>query len=128
MKYAKLIALLLTAALLAALFAACETVDPAMKAAAGTYTGLYSKAVGDDDARNSEAPFSLVLRTDGTGVHYHDKMEFSVTWSLDGEKITVQEAFIGVTLDYTGTLKDGELHLFNGSPELSWTEEYVYRK
>ena len=129
MKCAKLFALLLTLALMAALFAACETGDPAMKAAAGSYSGLYTKAVGDpDDSRDSSSPFSLTLEADGTGVHARDQMEFNVVWSLEGEKITLQETFIGITLDYTGTLRNDELHLFNGNPEDLWTVEYVYQK
>ena len=129
MKYTKLIALLLALALLAGLFAACETVDPAVKAAVGTYEGQYTKCVGDsDDDRVTDQAFKLTLTEDGKGTHERDGLTLNVNWSVNGEKITVQETFIGITLDYTGTVKDGELHLFNGDPENIWTVEYVYKK
>ena len=35
---------------------------------------------------------------------------------------------MGMKMDYTGTLKDGVLHLFNGDPSDVWTCEYVYQK
>lgn len=129
MRYSKLIVLTLVLVLLAALFAACEQGDPAVKAASGVYVGQYTKLVGDgDDARNTDADFRLTLTQDGKGTHERDDLSLNVTWTLEGERITVQETFIGVTLDYSGTLKDGELHLFNGDPENVWTVEYVYKK
>ena len=38
------------------------------------------------------------------------------------------EKFLGMTIDYTGTLKDGELHIYNGDPSSDLTYEYVYKK
>lgn len=129
MKVKQLIVLLLALTLLTLLFAACETGNPAMKNAAGIYQGLYTKVVGNqEDAADAESPFVLTLKPDGTGTHARDKMEFQVTWSLEGETITVRESFIGITRDYTGSLKNGELHLFDGNPENPWTVEYVYQK
>lgn len=129
MKHTKLIALVLTTALLAALLIACDSRSSGMKAAAGAYEGQYIKMVGDtDDDRDTSKAFRLTLTADGKGTHERDDLTLNVTWTLDGEKITVQETFIGAKLDYTGTLKDGELHLFNGNPEDSWTAEYVYLK
>jgi uncharacterized lipoprotein YehR (DUF1307 family) len=126
-RFAKLAALILAAALLFCLLTACG--DSAMKAAAGTYKGDYTKFVGDsDEAKVTDEPFSLELKADGTGVHHRETLDIKVTWSLDGEKITLQETFMGINLDYTGTLKDGELHLFNGEPSNSLTCEYVYHK
>ena len=129
MKRTKLIALLLVLALLCVLLAACELGDPAVKAAAGTYVGQYTKSVGDDDSKkDTSSPFSLTLTADGKGTHFRDGMEFEVTWTLEGDAITLKETFIGDPIQYTGTLKDGELHLFNGDPEAMWTVEYVYKK
>ena len=51
-----------------------------------------------------------------------------MTWTLDGEDFTMQESFLGITMDYTGTLKDGVLHLYNGDPTDEWTYEYVYTR
>ena len=75
-----------------------------------------------------EEEFSLELKKNGTGKHNRNDMSFDVTWKLDGEDFTMQETFLGMTIDYTGTLKDGELDIFNGDPEDIWTYEYVYEK
>ena len=97
---------------------------------AGTYTGLYTKLVGDDSegAKNEDEEFSLELKADGTGTHNRDDYSFDVTWSLDGDKFKMTETFIGDPIEYTGTLKDGKLDIFNGDPEDMWTYEYVYEK
>lgn len=121
----KLLALVLLAALLAALFAGCGEPDP-MEQAAGTYLGQYTKMVGDET--REEEDFRLELKKDGTGIHARDDMEFKVTWTLEGEAFTMRETFLGLSIDYTGTLSDGRLDLFNGDPTDIWTYEYVYQK
>ena len=127
MKHAKRIALLLALVLAAVLFAACESGDPAMKAAAGTYEGQYIKVVGDE-ARDYGESFTLTLLPDGTGTHARDDMEFKITWTLEGENFTMKETFIGDPISYTGTLHEGTLDIFNGDPNNIWTYEYVYSK
>lgn len=98
-----------------------------LSAVAGTYTGKYTKLVGDTQM-NEDEEFSLELKADGTGVHNRDDYSFDVTWSLDGDKFKMTETFIGDPIIYTGTLKDGKLDIFNGDPENIWTYEYVYEK
>ena len=88
-----------------------------LKDAAGTYEGEYTKFVGDPDTSKEESEFSLVLNEDGTGKHNRDDESFDVKWSIDG-----------ITNEYTGTLKDGKLDIFNGDPENDLTAEYVYTK
>ena len=75
--------------------------------AAGTYEGVESKWVGSAEATSGEeSPFSLELNDDGTGVSHRDGLDIDVTWELNGEDFTMQETFMGMTIDYTGTLKD----------------------
>ena len=124
MKLSKLIALALTLCLLALLLLACS--DPAMRSAAGKYVGQYTKLV-DDDTKHEES-FSLTLNADGTGTHARNDMEFKVTWTLDGEKFTMKETFIGDPITYSGTLKDGVLDIVNGDPNTPSTWNYVYKK
>ena len=100
----------------------------AMKDAAGTYEGTYAKFVGDENPADDEPPFSLELKEDGTASSTRDGETYNATWKLDGEKFTMEETFIGVTISYTGTLKDGKLDIFNGDPEDDFTYEYVYEK
>ncbi len=96
---------------------------------AGTYEGLYTKIVGDPDTEKVEdEEFSLELNSDGTGRHNRDDASFKVTWSLDGDKFKMTETFVGDPIEYTGTLKDGKLDIFNGDPDDIWTFEYVYEK
>ena len=95
---------------------------------AGTYVGKYTKFVGDPDSAKEEEEFSLELKEDGTGKHNRDGMSFNVTWSLDGEKFKMSETFVGDPIEYTGTLKDKNLDIFNGDTENALTYEYVYEK
>lgn len=98
-----------------------------MKDAAGTYEGKYTKIVGDD-TKNTGEEFSLVLNEDGTGKHNRDGESYNVEWTLDGEKFTMKDKFGPLTIDYTGTLKDGKLQIYNGDPTDLWTYEYNYEK
>lgn len=97
-----------------------------LSAYAGTYEGQYTKLVGD--TKQVEEEFTLELNADGTGVHNRDEYSFNVTWELDGENFKMTETFIGDPIIYTGTLKNGNLDIFNGDPENIWTYEYVYVK
>ena len=92
---------------------------------AGTYVGEYSKFVGDTE-KETEA-FSVELKSDGTGVSRRNGGEYKITWSINGENFKMTEKFLG-TIDYTGTLKDGKLHIYNGDPTSDTTYEYVYNK
>ena len=129
-----LIALMLISALF--IFTGCEDKKkddekekPDLSGAAGTYEGQYGKFVGSPDSeKNEEEEFSLELKEDGTGIHNRDEMSFKVKWTLDGEKFSMTETFAGATIDYTGTLKDDKLHIFNGDPENDLTYEYIYEK
>lgn len=104
-----------------------ENKKPDLSAYAGTYEGKYTKVVGDtDDNRNEDEEFSLDLKADGTGKHNRDGMSFNVTWTVDGENFSMSETFIGDPIEYTGTLKNGKLDIFNGDPDEIFTYEYVY--
>ncbi|MBQ8133441.1 MAG: hypothetical protein IJ192_03380 [Clostridia bacterium] len=147
-KSMKIVTVLLAAMLSVGVFAACsnnEKTDsnnstPAANAdnndnsdigneAVGTYKGQYTKFVGDsDDAKVTDEPFSLELQTGGKGTHYRDDLEINITWELDGENFIMTESFMGMKTEYTGTLKDGKLNIFNGDPTDDWTCEYVYEK
>lgn len=123
-KYSKIlfVALFLFAAVL---ITGCGGKGDSKKDVAGTYKGTYTKLVGDD-TKNTDEEFSLVLKEDGTGTHNRDGGSFDVEWSIDGEKFTMKDKFGGLTIDYTGTLKDGKLQIYNGDPENMWTYEYNY--
>ena len=92
----------------------------------GTWKGVYTKLVGDTQTNAEE--FSLDLKSGGKGVHHRDGTEFDVKWNLDGEDFTMSETFLGISIDYVGTLKDGVLDLYNGDPTDDWTYEYVYTR
>ena len=103
--------------------------NAALKDAAGTYNGVRCKFVGDSEWIDAaDGPFSLVLKDDGTGTSTRDGAEYKITWTLEGENFTMKETFLGMSIDYTGTLKDGELHVYNGEPTDDLTYEYVYGK
>ena len=118
-----LIALTLLCALL---LTACSGNEMPMKKAAGTYVGQYVKMVGESE--KEEGYFSLILKADGTGIHVRDDCEFKITWTLDGDSFTMEENILGLSKQYTGTLREGGLDIFDGDPDSSWTYEYVYQK
>ena len=97
------------------------------KEVAGFYEGTYTKFVGDD-TKNTDEEFSLELKEDGTGKHNREGGSYDVEWDFDGEKFTMKDKFAGLTIDYTGTLKDGKLQIYNGDPEDDFTYEYNYEK
>ena len=98
-----------------------------MKDAAGTYKCQQSKLVGVNDWETDEE-FTLELKEDGTGTRTTDGTSYELTWKLEGETFTMTETFLGLTNDYTGTLKDGKIDIFNGDPENDLTYEYVLAK
>ena len=85
------------------------------------------KFVGDNDYATDES-FTLKLNEDGTGTRTTDGISYDLTWKLDGESFTMTETFLGLTIDYTGTLKDGVLDIFNDDPEDIMTYEYILVK
>ncbi len=85
--------------------------------------------MGDnEDAKVTNEEFSLVLEANGKGKFIRDGAEFDLTWKLDGENFSMTETFLGISNDYTGTLKDGKLDIFNGDPEEPFTCEYYFEK
>ena len=99
------------------------------KGEADIWTGAYTKFVGDDmSSANKEDKFSLELYEDGTGISHRDDLDLKAAWTLDGTDFTMQETFLGMTIDYTGTLDQDTLSIFNGNPEDDLTCQYVYTK
>lgn len=100
-----------------------------LSAYAGNYVGEHSKFVGDTEWKsNEEEPFSLELKKDGKGTFNREGENYNVTWSIDGEKFTMKETFLGITNEYNGTLKDGKLHIYNGEASNELTYEYELAK
>lgn len=122
------------AALLLILFTA--VCAPAMTAcgggddsAAGSYMGISYKFVSDDDSQRVENdPFRLTLTSGGKGSFMHDGETADVTWKLSGERLSLTETYMGVSIDYTGMLKDGRLILYNGDPQSPFTCEYLFQR
>ena len=99
--------------------------DPAIS---GTYIGQYTKLVGDSKRSQGEQ-FSLELNEDGTGIHHRDNLDCTVEWTNNGNIFTMTEKVLGVAelIQYSGTLENGILTIYNGDPENKWTYEYVYK-
>lgn len=112
--------------LISALFASCGN-NAEISAASGTWKGVYTKFVGDE-TKNTNEQFSLELKADGTGTHARNDAEYQIEWSLEGESFKMTETFLGLKIEYTGTLKGNELIIFNGDPDNDLTYQYVYEK
>lgn len=100
-----------------------------LKAYAGTYKLEYSKYVGDPDtSKDTTEVASIVLNADGTGKSNRNDTSYDIEWSIDGKNITVIEKFLGMKIEYNGTLEEGRLDLFNGEKTNALTNETVYNK
>lgn len=126
----KLIAAVFAVIMICAVFAACsgkkETASP-LAPYAGTYESDYCKWVGASEP--DDEPFGLQLNSDGTGTFSRDNNEFKISkWNVDGENFTMTETFLGAENEYTGTLKDGVLTIYNGDPTNDLTYMYVFNK
>lgn len=129
MKKEIIIVFVILALFFVGLFIFMQSGQQDLSSVAGTYEGKYTKFVNDPDtAKNVSNHFAIELRENGTGTHNRDNSSFEVTWSLDKDKFSMSEEFAGEPIEYTGTLKDGKLDIFNGDPSNSLTCEYVYEK
>ena len=61
-------------------------------------------------------------------MHHRDDLDLDVTWTFEGDNVTMQETFLGAAIDYTGYAEGNTLHLFNGDPQDDLTCEYVYER
>jgi hypothetical protein len=96
---------------------------------AGIYKLEYSKFVGDPDtAKDTSEVAEITLNADGTGKSVRDGLNIDIEWKLDGENITLTEIYMGIKLDYNGTLKNNKLDIFNGDKTNQLTVEKVYIK
>jgi len=112
------------ALVMALMLVACGASE-AQKNAAGTYKCQQGKFVGDAEWQADDDDFTVELKSDGTGTSTRG-LSTDITWTIDGENFTMHEE-LGNT-DYTGTLKDGELHIYNGDPTNDLTYEYILVK
>lgn len=117
--------LVLVAVFSVALLTGCGKAD--LSKYAGNYEGKYGKFVGDE-TKETDSEFSLELKADGTGSSTRDGATYDITWSMDGDKFKMTEKFMGMTNEYTGTLKGDELSIYNGPENDDFTYNYVYTK
>lgn len=80
------------------------------------------------------------MNSDGTGKSYKNGSTCDVKWNLDGDNFTMTEVVLGMSasdarqthtsieIDYTGTLKDGKLTIYDGDSLKDNTREYYYVK
>lgn len=100
-----------------------------LKAYTGTYEKEYEKYVGDPEtSKNTEDAWTIVLNEDGTGKSNRDDESYDAEWSIDGETFKFTEKFGPIKNEYTGTLKDGKIDMFNGDPKNDLTLEVVLNK
>lgn len=91
----------------------------------GEWTGLCQRTVGDGSG-DYETPFTLILEKGGKGKHLRDDLEIDVTWTQNGNDVTMKESYMGMEIDYTGHIDGNYLSLYNGDPTDDFTYEYYY--
>lgn len=121
--------LLLVSVLAVAVFMITGCGKEDLSAYAGTYEKEFEKFVGDPEtSKNTEVDWTLVLNADGTGKSNRSGESYDSTWTVDGEKFTFTETFGPIKNEYTGTIKDGKIDMFNGDPKSDITLEIVFNK
>ena len=95
----------------------------------GVYKLVYTKYVGDKDKENNiDMTNKITLNSDGTGISVHDGVDHNITWSIDGINIKILESHTESILEYSGTLENNKLDIFDGNKSNSLTKELVYQK
>lgn len=123
----KKIALVFTITFGIFVFTACGKKD--LSTYAGTYEKEYEKYVGSPETtKNTEDDWTVVLNADGTGKSNRDDESYDAEWSIDGDNFKFTEKFGPIKNEYTGTLKDGKIDMFNGDPNNDMTLEIVLNK
>ena len=118
-KKAVLIVLMLL--LLAVTFAACSSAPDG----AGGECKFVSERVGA--VVRMDYDYKFILDGKGGGEYIHKGSSHKIKYSFtDGENIKISDRMTGIV--YTGTLIDGELHLYDGNPERMDVSEFVYQK
>ena len=95
----------------------------------GTYEKEFEKYVGDsEEDKNTVDAWTIILNEDGTGKSNRDDESYDADWSIDGDNFKFTEKFGPIKNEYTGTLKDGKIDMFNGDPKNDLTLEVVLNK
>ena len=95
----------------------------------GVYKLEYTKYVGDADTeKNTNLVATITLNSDGTGKSIHDGVDHNLTWSIDGINIKILESHDESIIEYSGTLENGKLDIFDGDKNKSLTNELIYYK
>ncbi len=88
----------------------------------GTYKCTRVKYVGEEDPTETE-DWIIELKNGGKAVSKRDDFEYDSEWTLDGETFTFTETFQTISLEYTGTLKNGVIDVYDGDPTNDFTRE-----
>ena len=95
---------------------------------AGTYKLDYYKYVGDSDTAKETDISTITLNSDGTGKSIRDGLNIDITWSISDNNITIIETYMGIKLEYNGTINNNKIDIFNGDKDNQFTVEKVYVK
>ncbi|HNZ62973.1 MAG TPA: hypothetical protein PKH23_01385 [Bacillota bacterium] len=104
----KKILLIIMAVLLIAGLAACGP-SKEEKALLGKY--ILTDHMYRDASRGELQEAYIELKAGGKGSSNRDNLDLDIEWTLEGEKLTLKEKFLGIELDFEGSLKDGVLML-----------------
>ena len=114
----------ITAILLIFVFiiSAC-TSNKVMDSAKGTYNFVYEKG---PLISSTEFDYQFILDGYGGGEYIHKGSTHKVKYKLEGTTINLTDTITGIK--YTGTLQNGELHIYDGNPNGLNVTEFLYQK
>lgn len=114
----------ITAILLIFVFiiSACSS-NKVMDSAKGTYNFVYEKG---PLISSTEFDYQFILDGYGGGEYIHKGSTHKVKYKLEGTTINLTDTITGIK--YTGTLQNGELHIYDGNPNGLNVTEFLYQK
>ena len=114
----------ITAILLIFVFiiSACSS-NKVMDNAKGTYNFVYEKG---PLISSTEFDYQFILDGYGGGEYIHKGSTHKVKYKLEGTTINLTDTITGIK--YTGTLQNGELHIYDGKPNGLNVTEFLYQK
>ena len=104
------------------IISACSS-NKIMDGAKGTYNFVYEKG---PLISSTEFDYQFILDGYGGGEYIHKGSTHKVKYKLEGTTINLTDTITGIK--YTGTLQNGELHIYDGNPNGLNVTEFLYQK
>ena len=121
MKRSKIFIIIAISIIFVLIITACSS-NKVMDSAKGTYNFVYEKG---PLISSTEFDYQFILDGYGGGEYIHKGSTHKVKYKLEGTTINLTDTITGIK--YTGTLQNGELHIYDGNPNGLNVTEFLYQ-